>query len=117
MTTLRTEKIWKNGKLIAWEDATIHVMSHAVHYGTSWFEGVRCYKTERGAEVFRLRDHVHRLFNSCKIYRTDIPFSENEISQAILETIRGNKLESCYIRPLVFRGFGSLGVNPNESSG
>jgi len=112
MTTLRTEKIWKNGKLIAWENATIHVMSHAVHYGTSWFEGVRCYKTERGAEVFRLSDHVHRLFNSCKIYRTDIPFTENEIAQGILETIRVNKLESCYIRPLVFRGFGSLGVNP-----
>ena len=90
----------------------MHVMSHALHYGTSWFEGIRCYKTSRGPEVFRLKEHVHRLFSSCKIYRTEVPFSTDEIFQAILETIRINKLEHCYVRPIIFRGFGSYGVNP-----
>jgi branched-chain amino acid aminotransferase len=112
MNRVSAEKVWKNGKLIDWEDATVHVASHALHYGTSWFEGIRCYKTSRGPEVFRLDDHIQRLFNSCKIYRTNIPFSEFEIHQAILETIRGNRFQECYIRPLVMRGWGTLMVNP-----
>lgn len=115
MVDFKAEKIWRNGKLVAWEDATVHVMAHALHYGTSWFEGIRCYKTPRGPEVFRLTEHVDRLFNSCKIYRTEIPFTPDEINQAILETIRVNKLDECYIRPLVFRGHGTIGVNPLRS--
>ena len=108
----KSEKIWRNGNFIEWEEATIHVMSHALHYGTSWFEGIRCYQTGQGSEVFRLSEHVRRLFDSCRIYRTEIPYSESEIQEAILETIRVNRLQHCYIRPLVFRGFGELGVNP-----
>ncbi len=112
MTEIRAKKIWRNGELVDWDKATVHVMSHALHYGTSWFEGIRCYHTERGAEVFRLDEHVDRLFNSCKIYRTEIPFDKAEIREAILETIRANQLKECYIRPLVFRGYGKMGVNP-----
>ncbi len=108
----KSETIWRNGSFVEWEEATIHVMSHALHYGTSWFEGIRCYNTQRGPEVFRLSEHVRRLFDSCKIYRTKIPYSQEEFQDAILETIRVNGLQHCYIRPLVFRGFGELGVNP-----
>jgi branched-chain amino acid aminotransferase len=110
--TLRSKKIWFDGEFIDWEKATVHVMSHALHYGSSWFEGIRCYKTERGSEVFRLAEHVRRLFDSCRIYRADIPFTQPQIEEAIRETIRVNQLEQCYIRPLVFRGEGSIGVNP-----
>ncbi len=112
MTEIKAKKIWRNGGLIDWDKATVHVMSHALHYGTSWFEGIRCYRTTRGSEVFRLGEHVARLFNSCKIYRTDIPFTHDEIEEAILETIRANALKECYIRPLVYRGYGKMGVNP-----
>ncbi|MFQ5740524.1 MAG: branched-chain amino acid transaminase [Acidobacteriota bacterium] len=115
MTKIRAKKIWKNGRLIDWDDATVHVMSHALHYGTSWFEGIRCYHTQRGTAVFRLPEHVQRLFHSCKIYRTEIPFSAQEISHGIVETIRSNELRQCYVRPLVFRGSGSMGVNPLDS--
>ena len=106
------KKIWKNGDFVDWEQATLHVSTHALHYGTAWFEGIRCYKTSRGSEIFRLSEHVNRLFNSCKIYRTEIPFSREEIKQAILETIQINELEHCYIRPLVFRGAGGMGLDP-----
>ena len=112
MTHSSTKKIWKNGEFVDWEQATLHVSTHALHYGTAWFEGIRCYKTSRGSEVFRLSEHVTRLFNSCKIYRTEIPFSREEIKQAILETIRINELEHCYIRPLVLRGAGGMGLDP-----
>lgn len=112
MTELKCKKIWHNGEYVDWENATLHVMSHALHYGSSWFEGIRCYKTRRGSEVFRLHEHVQRLFNSCKIYRTEIPFTQEEITEAILDTIRVNEFEHCYIRPIVLRGYGSLGVNP-----
>lgn len=105
-------KAWRNGKLIDWEDATVHVMTHALHYGTAFFEGIRCYKTERGSEVFRLNDHIQRLYNSCRIYRIEISYEEEELQTACLETIQANGLEECYIRPLVFRGVGSIGVNP-----
>lgn len=112
MTEPKSSFVWYNGKLVPWEQATVHVMSHALHYGTSWFEGVRCYETRRGPEIFQFSQHVRRLFNSCKIYRTDVPFSPAEIEEAILETIRANSLRACYIRPLIFRGYGELGVNP-----
>lgn len=106
------DKIWFNGELVDWHDAKIHVLSHVVHYGSSVFEGIRCYKTEKGSAVFRLEEHVSRLFDSAKIYRMEIPYTEEEVSAAILETIRVNKLEACYIRPIVFRGYETLGVDP-----
>ena len=108
----KCDKIWFNGEMVDWDDAKIHVLSHVVHYGSSVFEGIRCYKTEKGSAVFRLQEHVDRLFDSAKIYRMEIPYSPSEICEAILETIRVNKLEACYIRPIAFRGYGSLGVDP-----
>ena len=112
MPMVPAEKIWFNGEFVAWEDAKIHVLSHALHYGTSFFEGARCYKTNKGPACFRIREHVRRLIDSMKIYRTESPYSIDELVDAILETIRVNKLEECYIRPIVFRGYGELGVNP-----
>jgi len=112
MTEKSSEKIWRNGELIDWDKATVHVMAHALHYGSSWFEGIRCYSTSRGPEVFRLPEHVDRLFDSCKIYRVEMPFSRQEIIKGILSTIEANNFDQCYIRPLVFRGYGSRGVNP-----
>ncbi|PYV12237.1 MAG: branched chain amino acid aminotransferase [Acidobacteria bacterium] len=106
------DKIWHNGEFVAWEDAKIHVMSHVIHYGSSLFEGIRCYKTRRGAEVFRLESHVDRLINSCKTYRMDLPFSRRELVEACCKTIRINSMEACYIRPIVLRGHGDFGVNP-----
>ncbi len=116
MSEIRSSKIWHNGHLIDWDDATIHVMSHVLHYGTSWFEGIRCYQTQRGSEIFRLPEHVERLFNSAKIYRTQIPFSQEEVITAIKDTIQANQLGACYIRPIVFRGMGTIGVNPSEAA-
>ncbi len=108
----KADKIWFNGEFVNWDDAQIHVLSHVVHYGTSVFEGMRCYNTQRGPACFRLENHVLRIFDSAKIYRMPIPFNKEEITSAILETIRVNKLESCYVRPIAFRGYGSLGVDP-----
>ncbi len=108
----KCDKIWFNGELVDWDDAKIHVLSHVVHYGSSVFEGIRCYQTEQGSAVFRLEEHVNRLFDSAKIYRMDIPYTPEQINAAILETIRVNKLEACYIRPIVFRGYETLGVDP-----
>ena len=105
-------KIWMNGEMVDWDDAKIHVLSHVVHYGTSVFEGTRCYKTKNGSAVFRLREHTDRLFNSAKIYRMDIAYSPEEINQATLELISISGLDECYIRPIVYRGYGQLGVNP-----
>ncbi len=104
--------IWFNGTLVPYEQATIHVLSHVVHYGSSVFEGIRCYKTDQGSAVFRLREHMRRLVDSAKIYRMEIPYSLDELDAAVVETIQNSGLESCYIRPVVFRGMGSLGVNP-----
>ena len=105
-------KIWIDGNMVDWKDANIHVLSHVVHYGTSVFEGIRAYKNDNGVAVFRLKEHVQRLFDSAKIYKIDIPFTQEEIEEAILETVRVNDLEGCYIRPIAFRGYGELGVNP-----
>lgn len=108
----KTDKIWMNGKLVNWDDATIHVLSHVLHYGSGIFEGARCYKTPRGSAIFRLKDHTDRLFDSCKIYRMKIPFTKQEINEAIINLIKINKLDACYIRPLVYRGYSHLGVDP-----
>ncbi len=108
----QVEYIWMNGKLVKWEDAKIHVLSHVVHYGSSVFEGARCYETSRGPAVLCLEEHTKRLFDSAKIYRMEIPYSQEEINQAILSLIGANGLKSCYIRPVVFRGYKSLGVDP-----
>jgi branched-chain amino acid aminotransferase len=105
-------KIWFNGKFVDWKDANLHVLSHVVHYGSSVFEGIRCYNTKKGPAIFRLHEHVQRLINSGKIYRMDIPYSVNDLSQAIIETVRINKLKECYIRPVAFRGYNELGVYP-----
>jgi branched-chain amino acid aminotransferase len=105
--------IWKNGQLIDFEKATVHVLSHALHYGSGVFEGIRCYNTRQGSGVFRLPEHVRRLENSAKVYRMPIAFTTEELIDAICETIRANELEACYIRPIIFRGFGDrIGVNP-----
>jgi branched-chain amino acid aminotransferase len=109
-----TEYIWMNGKLVKWEEANIHICSHVIHYGSSVFEGMRVYKTTRGPVAFRLRDHSQRLFNSAKIYRMQIPFTVDQIDEAILNTIGANGLEECYVRPVVYRGFGTLGVDPSS---
>ena len=105
-------KIWFNGQFVDWKDATVHVMSHVLHYGSSVFEGIRCYSTPAGPAIFRLQDHTRRLFDSAKIYRMDIPFTQNEINQACIDVIKTNNLSSAYLRPLVFRGYGTLGVDP-----
>ena len=107
--------VWMNGGLVEFEKATVHVMAHALHYGSGLFEGIRCYRTRQGSAVFRLPEHLKRLENSCKVYRMEIPFGRDEITQAVLETIRANGLEECYIRPIVFRGFGTVGINPLKS--
>jgi len=108
-----TEKIWHNGRFIRWEEATIHVLSHVVSYGTSVFEGIRCYATPSGPAVFRLREHVRRLVDSAKIYRMEnLGFSAAQLAEAMLEVVRVNKMDSCYIRPIVIRGYGEMGVNP-----
>lgn len=101
-----------SGKLVPWDDARIHIGSHVIHYGSAVFEGIRCYKTRKGSAVFRLDAHTERLFNSAKIYWMEIPWTRDEVDAAILETIGANKLEACYIRPVVYRGAGQLGVNP-----
>lgn len=108
----KADVIWMNGELIPWDEARIHVLSHVVHYGTAIFEGVRCYKTDKRPAVLRLKEHTNRLFDSAKIYRMEIPYTRDEINAAIIDTIRKNGHDACYIRPLVYRGYGELGVNP-----
>jgi len=105
-------KVWMNGRLVDWKDATIHVAAHVVHYGTGVFEGARCYQTPKGSACFRLDAHVTRLLDSAKIYRMDSPLDQSGWESAILETIRANALKACYIRPLMYRGYSQLGVNP-----
>ena len=104
-------KIWYDGKFVEWADATVNVMAHALHYGSTIFEGMRCYSTPNGPALFRLPEHVERFFNSAKIYRMELGLSQEEYSKAIIETVRVNKLQACYVRPFAFRGEGSLGLN------
>jgi branched-chain amino acid aminotransferase len=107
-----TGMIWMNGKLVEWKDATIHIASHVIHYGSGVFEGARCYATPRGSACFRLDAHMRRLQHSSKIYRMEYPLDLAGWMDAVLETIRANKMKACYIRPLVYRGYDTLGVNP-----
>ena len=108
-----TEQIWIDGKFVPWDDAKIHVLTHSLHYGLGVFEGIRCYKTRRGSAVFRLHEHMRRLYDSARITGIAVPFERNAYTEAVLETIRRNKVEACYIRPLVWLGYGSMGVNPS----
>jgi len=110
-----SDLIWMNGEFVAWEDAQVHVLTHALHYGTSVFEGVRCYDTEIGPAIFRHTDHVDRLYKSAALYYMDIPFEREQIRQATLETVARNGLRSCYIRPLVYRGYGTMGLFPLDA--
>lgn len=112
MPVKKVEKIWMNGQLVNWDDAKIHILSHVIHYGSSWFEGIRCYNTAKGSAILRLDAHLRRLYDSCKIYRAEIPYNKQQLEQAIKETIHANKLKACYIRPIVYRGYGEVGVNP-----
>ena len=107
--------IWRNGDFIPWKEAHIHVMSHAVHYGSSIFEGIRCYLTPDGPAVLRLGDHMRRFMDSARIYRIDLGFSAEELGEGVLELVRRNRLDECYIRPLALRGYGSVGLNPLTS--
>lgn len=108
----KTRYIWMNGRFVPWDKAQVHVLSHALHYGSSWFEGIRAYHTKRGTAIFRLRDHLRRLKDSCTIYHTELPYSIEELEAATIELLRRNRLDECYIRPIVFRGYGELGVTP-----
>jgi branched-chain amino acid aminotransferase len=107
-----TEKIWMNGELVPWGDAKVHVLSHVLHYGSGVFEGIRAYSTDRGPAVFRLMDHLRRLERSAGVYFMDLPYSTDELRHAVHELIGSNGLDACYIRPLAFRGYGELGINP-----
>lgn len=104
--------VWINGKLVPWKDANIHIASHVIHYGSSIFEGFRAYNTPKGTVILRNDAHIKRLYNSCKMYRMEIPFTQEEFEQAVIQTIKANKLKACYIRPVVYRGYGTLGVDP-----
>ena len=107
-----TGKIWMNGKLVDWADATIHVASHVIHYGSGVFEGARCYNTKKGSAILRLDAHIKRLLASARIYRMDSPYTQQQLETAVLETVRANGFKACYIRPLMYRGYNQLGVNP-----
>jgi branched-chain amino acid aminotransferase len=107
--------IWVNGEFVAWEDARVHVLTHSLHYGTSVFEGIRAYDTERGTAIFRHQDHLKRLERSARLYYMDIPFSQEDLRKATHELIGRNGLKSCYIRPLVTRGYGEMGLNPLDN--
>lgn len=112
MPLTKTEKIWMNGKLVAWDKASVHVLTHALHYGSGVFEGIRCYKTKKGPAVFRLREHLDRMFNSAKMYHMKIPYSPEDLRNATKELIEVNKLSECYIRPIAYVGYNELGLNP-----
>jgi branched-chain amino acid aminotransferase len=115
MAIQKTDKIWHNGKLIPWDDACIHVMSHVVNYGSSVFEGIRCYSLPKGPAIFRATEHIQRLLDSSRVYRIDVEFTRDEIIAGMIETISVNRVWPCYIRPIVLRGYGQAGVNPFES--
>jgi branched-chain amino acid aminotransferase len=110
-----TENIWHNGQLIPWEKAQIHVMSHVIHYGSSVFEGIRCYAQPEGAGVFRLPEHMQRLLDSAKIYRMPLPYTVDQLIAAVIDVVEANGVAPCYIRPIAFRGYGEIGVNPLKS--
>lgn len=104
--------VWMNGRMVEFEKANVHVLTHALHYGSGLFEGIRCYETARGPAIFRLPEHMKRLENSCRVYRMQIPYDREQLTRAVLDVINVNELKACYIRPIIFRGFGSPGINP-----
>ena len=111
----KTDKIWMDGKFVNWDDAKVHVLTHTLHYGLGIFEGIRCYETGKGSAIFRLGEHIDRLFNSAHIFLMEIPYSRKDIKDAIIETIKVNRIKSCYIRPLVYIGYGAMGLYPKEN--
>jgi branched-chain amino acid aminotransferase len=115
MPVQKTDKIWHNGKFIDWDDATIHVTAHVISYGSAVFEGIRCYATPHGPAILRLPEHAQRLLNSSKIYRMEVRYSLEELMQAMVELVRVNKMPHCYIRPVVLRGYGVVGVDPSKT--
>jgi branched-chain amino acid aminotransferase len=106
------DKVWMDGKLVDWDQARVHILTHSLHYGSGAFEGIRCYETKKGPAVFRGRDHVARLFRSAQILMIDVPFTPDEVWEGIREVIRANGLQSCYVRPLLYLGYGEMGLNP-----
>ena len=110
-----TKNIWHNGQLIPWEKANIHVMSHVIHYGSSVFEGIRCYTQPGGASIFRLAEHMQRLIHSAKIYRMPLAYSVEQLNAAVIDVVEANGVAPCYVRPIAFRGYGEIGVNPLRS--
>jgi branched-chain amino acid aminotransferase len=112
MTIKKTDKIWHNGKFINWDDARVHVISHVISYASAVFEGIRCYNTKQGPAIFRLRDHLQRLANSAHIYRMELPYTLDELYAVAVELVRVNKMNACYVKPIVLRGYGEAGVNP-----
>src|SRR3954467_13278800 len=110
-----TNWIWRDGEFVAWQDATVHILAHSMQFGSSVFEGVRCYDTPQGPAIFRLEDHLQRLINSCRIYRMEVPYGVDELVAACCELVERNALRSCYIRPMVLRGFGAAGMVPFDS--
>jgi branched-chain amino acid aminotransferase len=111
----KTEKIWMDGRMVPWEKANVHVLTHTLHYGLGAFEGIRCYNTPNGPAIFRLDEHVERLFQTAHIFLIDIPYTREEISNAIIKTVKINKLKECYIRPLVYIGHGAMGLYPKDN--
>ena len=109
------EKIWMDGKFVAWGDANVHILTHSLHYGLAAFEGIRCYKGKSGSAIFRLQEHVDRLFDSAHIGLMAMPYDKKQITEAIVETVRINRLDACYIRPLVYIGYGAMGVHPGDN--
>jgi branched-chain amino acid aminotransferase len=112
MPLQKVDKIWMDGELVSWDDAKVHILTHSLHYGSGVFEGIRAYTTSQGAAVFRLTDHINRLFDSAKVYLIDIPYTVEELVEGVKETVRVNNLDACYIRPLVYLGYGEMGLNP-----
>lgn len=110
-----SEKIWMDGSLVNWDEASVHILTHTLHYGLAAFEGLRCYKGRNGSTIFRLTEHVDRLFESAHITLMKIPYSKKDVTEAILETVRANRLESCYIRPLLYVGYGEMGLYPGNN--
>jgi len=112
MPLQKVDKIWMDGELVDWDDAKIHILTHTLHYGSGVFEGIRAYATSQGPAVFRLTDHIRRLFNSAKVYLIDIPYTQVQLVDAVKATVRANGLDECYIRPIVYLGYGEMGLNP-----
>lgn len=111
----KSDKIWMDGNFVSWDEANVHILTHTLHYGLGVFEGIRCYKTEKGSAIFRLDEHVERLFDSAHIFMMNIPFSKEEIRSAIIKTVKVNRMKECYIRPLVYIGYGAMGLYPKDN--